>query len=172
MKMDVQKGYVAKDTSGPLSSANPSISVAATKPILSNMESRSVWSTKTTSFASYNLYPPMSLKAPAPFGGEIKSKAVTSSLSGEGYSFKVGYFSFGSPVIASAVNKPIFEIKATEDKNNIYTPALSGSVKTSYPLVLWLQAPHQNQQWWFHCIFQCRTMSIRQSATRVIPWIW
>ena len=51
------------------------------------------------------------------------------SLSGEGYSSKVGYLSFGSPVSASAVSKPIFEIKATEDKTKISTPMLSGSGK-------------------------------------------
>ena len=42
---------------------------------------------------------------------------------------KVGSFSFGSPVSASAVGKPIFEIKATEKNNKISTPMLSGSVK-------------------------------------------
>ena len=42
---------------------------------------------------------------------------------------KVGSFSFGSPVSASAVGKPIFEIKATEDKTNISTPMLYGSGK-------------------------------------------
>ena len=41
----------------------------------------------------------------------------------------VGSFSFGSPVSASDVNKPIFEIKATEDNTNISTPMLSGSGK-------------------------------------------
>ena len=56
---------------------------------------------------------------------------------------KVGSFSFGSPSSASAVSKPIFDIKAIEEKTNIYTPMLSISVKKSYPLVLWLQAPHQ-----------------------------
>ena len=54
---------------------------------------------------------------------------MTSSLSGEGYSLKVGSFSFGSPAIASAVSNQIFGIKATEDKNKIYTPMLSGSGK-------------------------------------------
>ena len=38
-------------------------------------------------------------------------------------------FSFGSPVIASAVSNPIFEIKATEQNTNIYTPMLFGSGK-------------------------------------------
>ena len=32
-------------------------------------------------------------------------------------------------MIASAVNKPIFEIKATDDKTKISTPMLSGSGK-------------------------------------------
>ena len=42
---------------------------------------------------------------------------------------KVGFFSFGSPVSASAVNKPIFDIKDTEDNANIPTPVLSESGK-------------------------------------------
>ena len=45
-----------------------------------------------SSFAQSNVYPPMPLKVPAPFGGGIKSKAVTSSLSGEGSSLKAGSF--------------------------------------------------------------------------------
>ena len=53
----------------------------------------------------------------------------TSSLSGEGYLLKVGSFSFGSPVSASAVSKPIFEINATEDKTNFYTTTFYGSDK-------------------------------------------
>ena len=53
----------------------------------------------------------------------------TTSLSGEGYLLKVGSFSFGSPVSASTVSKPIFEIKATEDKANIPTPMLYVSGK-------------------------------------------
>ena len=44
---------------------------------------------------------------------------------------------------ASAISKPIFEIKTTEGKNNISTHMLSGSGKTLHHLVLWLQAPHQ-----------------------------
>ena len=54
---------------------------------------------------------------------------MTLSLSGEGYSLKVGSFSFGSPVNASAVSKPIFYIKANEVKTNIYTPVFYGLVK-------------------------------------------
>ena len=46
-------------------------------------------------------------------------------------------------MIASAVINPIFEIKATDDNNNIFMTMLSGSGKTPYPLVLWMQAPHQ-----------------------------
>ena len=42
---------------------------------------------------------------------------------------KVGSFSFVSPVSASSISKPIFDIKATENKTNISTPLLSGSVK-------------------------------------------
>ena len=51
VKMDIQKGYGAKDNSGPLSSANPPISVAAPNPLSSNMDSRYVFPTKTPSFA-------------------------------------------------------------------------------------------------------------------------
>ena len=40
-----------------------------------------------------------------------------------------GSLSFGSPVSASAVSKPIFDIKATDDKTKISTPMFSGSVK-------------------------------------------
>ena len=56
---------------------------------------------------------------------------------------KVGSLSFGSQVSASAVSNPIFDIKATEYKTKIYTPILSGSVKKSYPLVIWMQVPFQ-----------------------------
>ena len=42
---------------------------------------------------------------------------------------KVGYFSFGSTVRSYDVNKPIFEMKATEDKTNISTHMLYGSGK-------------------------------------------
>ena len=85
----------------------------------------------------------MLLNLPAPFLGGIKSKDFTSSLPGEGYLLKVGSFSFVSPVSASAVSKPIFEIKSTEDKSKIFTPMLSGSGKQIYHLVLWLWSPHQ-----------------------------
>ena len=60
---------------------------------------------------------------------------MASSLSGEGSYFNVGSFYFGSPVSASAVSKPIFEIKVTEDKINISTPMLSRSVKNILSLV-------------------------------------
>ena len=51
VKMDVQNVYGAKDTSGPLSSTNPNISVAAPKPLSSNMDSRSFLPTKIPSFS-------------------------------------------------------------------------------------------------------------------------
>ena len=51
VKMDVQKGSDAKDTSGTLSSANPTISVEAPKPLSYNMESRYFLPTKKNSFA-------------------------------------------------------------------------------------------------------------------------
>ena len=68
---------------------------------------------------------------------------MTSSLSGESYSSKVGSFSLGQPVNAFAVSNTIFEIKANKEKTNISTFMLSGSNKKLYPLVFWLQAPHQ-----------------------------
>ena len=40
VNMDVQKGSGAKDTSGPLSSTNPPILLAAPKTLSSNMDSR------------------------------------------------------------------------------------------------------------------------------------
>ena len=42
----------------------------------------------------------------------------------------------------SAVSKPIFYIKATEEKTKVSTPMFSVSGKISYPLVIWLQASH------------------------------
>ena len=51
VNMDVQKGSSSKETSGPFSSANPPISVAAPKPLSSNMDSIYVLPTKTPSFA-------------------------------------------------------------------------------------------------------------------------
>ena len=51
IKMGVQKDYGTKDTSGVFSSANPPISVPAPKPISSDMDSRSIFPTKTPSFA-------------------------------------------------------------------------------------------------------------------------
>ena len=51
VKMDVQKGSGFKDTSGPLSSVNPTISVAAPKPLSSYMDSRYVFPKKIPSFA-------------------------------------------------------------------------------------------------------------------------
>ena len=51
VKMGVQNNSGAKDTSGPLSSVNPPISVSAPKPLSSNMESRYVFTTKIPSFA-------------------------------------------------------------------------------------------------------------------------
>ena len=57
--MDVPKGYGAKDTAGPLYNANPPVSVAAPKPLSSDMDSRSIFPIKITSFAYSNVYPPM-----------------------------------------------------------------------------------------------------------------
>ena len=54
---------------------------------------------------------------------------MTSSLSGESSSLEVGYLSFGSPVITSAVSKPIFEINTIEENTKITTPMFSGSGK-------------------------------------------
>ena len=104
-----------------LSSAKLPISVAAQKSHLSNMDPIYVFPTKTPYFASSNIYPPMLLNFSETFGGGIKSKAVTSSLSGESYLLKVGSFSFVSPGSASSVSKPIFDIKSTKDKNKVYS---------------------------------------------------
>ena len=71
----------------------------------------------------------MALNPPAPFGGGINSKAVASSLLGEVSWLNVVSFSYFAPVSASDDSKPIFEIKATEDKTKIYTPMLSVSGK-------------------------------------------
>ena len=106
VRMDVQKDSDAKDTSGPLSSVNPPISVTAPKPLSSYMDSISVLPTKETSFAYSNVYSTISLNTPAQVGGRIKSKAVTLLLSCEGSSLKIVSFSFGSPVSASDVSKP------------------------------------------------------------------
>ena len=76
VKMEIKKGSGANDTSGTLYSSNLPISLAAPKPLSSNMDSRSVLPTKTPSVASLNVYPPMSLKSPYPFEGSIKSNAV------------------------------------------------------------------------------------------------
>ena len=43
---------------------------------------------------------------------------------------KVGYFLFFSPVSASAVINPIFDIKTTKEKTKVFTPMLPGSVKS------------------------------------------
>ena len=61
VKMDTQKGYGAKDTSGTLYSVNPPVSVAAPKPLSlsSNMDSRSFFPTKISSFTYSNIYPPI-----------------------------------------------------------------------------------------------------------------
>ena len=51
---------------------------------------------------------------------------------------------------SSAVIKPIFEIRATEDKNNISTPMLSVSGKSAP--ILWFSGckrPTKNQLCWF-----------------------
>ena len=50
VKMDIQKGHGAKDTSGTFSSSNPPISVALPKSLSSKMDSRSVLPTKTPNF--------------------------------------------------------------------------------------------------------------------------
>ena len=62
----------------------------------------------------------MELNYLTPFIGGINYKAVTSSLSDEGSSLKVGSFLFGLPMSASAVSKSTFEIKDNENKNKIH----------------------------------------------------
>ena len=44
---------------------------------------------------------------------------MTSSLSGEGSPLKVGFLFFGSPVSASAVSEPIFEMKDAGYNNKV-----------------------------------------------------
>ena len=88
----------------------------------------------------------MSLNQPALFGGGIRFKDVTSSLSDGSSSLKVVSYSFFSPVSASAISKPIFEIKSTEDKTKIYTPIFLDQEKMLHPLVIWIQAPHQKAE--------------------------
>ena len=48
---------------------------------------------------------------------------------------KVDYLYFGSLESAYYVRKIIFEIKDNEDKTNIYTPMLAGSVKNMPPFI-------------------------------------
>ena len=57
LNMYIQNGYVAKDTSESLSSANPTISVTAPKPISSNTDSRSVFPTEIPPFSYQDIYP-------------------------------------------------------------------------------------------------------------------
>ena len=45
VNMDVKKCYGSRDTSGTLSGVNPPVSVVATKPLSSNMDSRYFLST-------------------------------------------------------------------------------------------------------------------------------
>ena len=52
VNMDAQKCYGVKYTYGPLSSVNPPISVAAPKPLSSNMDSKYIFPTKIPSFLS------------------------------------------------------------------------------------------------------------------------
>ena len=54
VKMDVKKGYGAKDTPGPLSSVNLPISVAAPNTLSSNIDSRYVFQPKHPPFHKYS----------------------------------------------------------------------------------------------------------------------
>ena len=92
------------------------------------MDSRFFLNQKSLLFI-FKCIPTHFIKAPAPFGGGIKSNDVISSLSGEGYLLNLVSLSFGSPVSDSAISKLIFEAKATEDKTNIYTLMLYVSGK-------------------------------------------
>ena len=120
-----KEGSGSKDTSRPLSSANAPILGAAPKLLPSNMDSRSFLSTKTPSFASSNVYSPMSLKVPVPFGGGVKVQGCDFIIIRWGF-FIAGrlFLIFGSPLSASAVSRPIFEIKATTwwQEQYFYTP--------------------------------------------------
>ena len=88
----------------------------------------------------------MLLKALAPFEGGIKSKAVTSSLSGEGSLLKLGSLSFGSPLSASDVGNPIFDIRPLNTLKTrpifLHLYCLDQS-KMYYPMDIWQQAPRQ-----------------------------
>ena len=90
-----------------------------------------------TCFSYSNLYPPIPLNSPEPFGGGIKYKALTSSWSVYGYLLEVGSFLFSSPLSASVVRNPIFDIKSNEDKTKTSTPMLSVSGKNSVSFSYW-----------------------------------
>ena len=80
VKINVRKCSGSKDSYGDFTSMNTPISGASPKPFSSNMDSRSIFPTKTPSFFSSNVYPPISLKVTEPFGVHVKSKDITSSL--------------------------------------------------------------------------------------------
>ena len=71
----------------------------------------------------------------------------------------------GSPVSASDVSKPIFEIKATEDKTKIYTPMLSGSGQNVPPFgYLYSSASSENSGGGF-----CELLMILSDHLRARP---
>ena len=63
--MDVQDGSGDKDTSGTLSSANPPISVAAPKPLSSNIDSRYVCQNQNTLLFMIKCLPTNFIKVPS-----------------------------------------------------------------------------------------------------------
>ena len=101
------------------------------------------------------IFAPLSKKAPAVNHCSVKTykppiKIVSdSSLLGVDSSLKVGSFSFGSLVSASAVSKPIFHIKATEYKTNTSTPMVYGSGKNILSFgSLSVKHLSKKQRWW------------------------
>ena len=84
---------------------------------------------------------------------------MNSSLSGDGYSLKVGSFSFGSPVGPSDVSKPIFEINVTEYNTKVSTPMLSVSGKNIYVIF----------HIFYHIIFSCLDLRLRGNITSHSP---
>ena len=85
----------------------------------------------------------MSLNSSAPFVGGIKLKAGTPLLSCDGSSLKVVYFLFGLPVSASVILSQYLISRSLKTRTRFLLICFVGQGETSYPLVIWLQAPRQ-----------------------------
>ena len=151
--MDIQNNSGEKYTSGPLYGENPPISVAALKPLPSTMDSRYIFSTKTPSFSYSNIYPPMWLNPPAPFGCGIKSKAVTTSLSGEVSSLKVGSFSFSSPVSPSDIVIQYLRSRSFKKKTTFPHLCCLDQAKICILRFFVCKLLTKKQQCWVHWLF-------------------